>query len=54
LTVPATELAVDPVVVHVPVPVAEQVTPTEPTVDGTASAIDADPGPVPSLVMVIV
>jgi hypothetical protein len=41
-------------VLQVPAPVAEQVTPTDPTVGGTTSAIDAVPGPVPSLVTVIV
>jgi hypothetical protein len=52
--VPATVLPLDPVVVHVPVPVAEQVTPTDPIVDGTGSLIVAVPGPVPVFVTVSV
>jgi hypothetical protein len=53
-TNPATVLPVEPVVVHVPPPVVEHVTPTDPTVDGTVSAIVAVPGPLPLLVTVIV
>jgi hypothetical protein len=54
LTVPAIEVPIPRVVVHVPVPVAVQVTTTDPTVGGTTSAMVAVPGPVPSLVTVIV
>jgi hypothetical protein len=53
-TEPATAFPDEPVVVQVPPAVAEHVTPTDPTVVGTVSAIDAVPGPVPLLVTVIV
>jgi hypothetical protein len=45
---------VDPVVLHVPVPVATQLTVTEPTVEGTVSATVAVPAAAPTLVTVIV
>jgi hypothetical protein len=47
-------LPLEPVVLHVPVPVAEHRAVTEPTVDGMVSLIDAVPAAVPVLVTTIV
>jgi hypothetical protein len=53
-TEPAMLFPLEPAVSHVPAPVVEQLTVTEPTVAGTLSASFAVPGPVPALVTVIV
>jgi hypothetical protein len=54
LTVPATVLPVEPLVLQVPPPAVEHVTATDPTVVGTESLIDAVPGPQPVFLTVIV
>jgi hypothetical protein len=53
-TPPATLLPVEPVVLHPPGGKSVHVTATEPTLDGTVSANEAVPGPVPVFLMVIV